>query len=210
VLAAGALTLASRDVMGQQHEGAAPHAATEPNEGASGAAREGETHGDASRERAGRSEDVEEEYAEYRFHMSFAGNVLWRLGEEPEPNILTGGGASLNVTVVPNHFEIELVATALLADHGFGFEVPIDLLAVFPFEVNHNLALYLGVGPTISPFQTREQSGLLFGVATATGFDYLVQRRGGFFVEFNYNLLFNSEGRIFHDVGFAAGPTFGF
>ena len=57
--------------------------------------------------------------------------------------------------------------------------------------------------------EEEEESGVRFGVATAAGADFWIQRHVGFFAEFNYNLLFPPEEELRHEIGGVAGVVLG-
>lgn len=146
------------------------------------------------------------EHAEHhKLEFSAAGVALFALNERTEA--LPGYGVSVVVPVIPHQLEIEGIFHSLFPEGGVEF--PIDVLIRKPFRVAPRFEPYIGLGGTVVPFREEEESGVRFGVATAAGADFWIQRHVGFFAEFNYNLLFPPEEELRHEIGGVAGVVLG-
>lgn len=114
-----------------------------------------------------------------------------------------GAGGSVTVLLVPRWLEVEAVSH-LLTSAG-GSRVATDLVLRLPFEWKPWLMPYVGVGGTWLSLRTEQDTGNYFGFASVVGLDTWADRRLGFFMEANYNLVRHHH--LVHEVGMAMGVT---
>lgn len=114
-----------------------------------------------------------------------------------------GAGGSLTVLLVPRWLEVEAVSH-LLTSVG-GHRVATDLVLRVPFEWKPWLMPYVGLGGTWLSLKTEADSGNYFGLASVVGIDTWADRRLGFFMEANYNLVHHHH--LVHEIGMAMGVT---